>query len=662
MRRSSPELVDRDDAAPPDVVDGRRARAGEQRSGVVAAEQRRREVEHVAIDEAGPVEDAGDRGAALDQDLQDAPAAELVEQLARARPGTRAPAAPWRSGGAWPSTTRSGSRPSTWRTVSAGSSARTVPAPTTMASLSARSAWASARAASPVIHWLVPSGAAVRPSSVDGQLQHDPRPTGAAVLQVRGELAAHRLGLDADRRPRCRPPAAGRCPAPATCGSGSSIADHDPGDARRRSARRRTAAVRPWCEHGSSVVTHGGARGRRRRPPRRATTSAWRTAGRLGRALEDGARRRPRRRSRPTGSARSWPRTRVGERRSPVASPRCRPSLLLGGALDARATVPRTHPRSHPDSHRRLRNSTGSARPGRDGFAGSHRRSGLAPTPREGTSVFVRLSTAKCTAGLSGRDKLRPCDARDRPTGPRPVSAGGRPASRARAWGTTSSTASRHSTAPFGDPGRLSTSARPDGAGDAPRQPAERVHQAHGLGQAGRLAVDGGPGALRGEVAGPEAGAAGRDDQAGEARRTASREGARPPTRRRRRRRGGAVDGEAGAGERSRERRPAAVLAGAVGDAVGHDDDRGRASGDVAVGSAIATPTVPAAAAALRPPVSRWPAPGGTAPSRRCRPPAAAASAPAAERRPRRARRVDRLERRMAAARRDRRRRSSPPR
>ena len=121
-------------------------------AAVVAAEQRRGEVEDVAVDEAGPVEVAGDGGAALDQGLDDTPAPELVEhvaEVARQLEGgldlgaRRAPC---------PSTTRSGSRPSTWRTVSVGSSARTVPAPTMTASLSARRRWASARAASPVIH------------------------------------------------------------------------------------------------------------------------------------------------------------------------------------------------------------------------------------------------------------------------------------------------------------------------------------------------------------------------------------------------------------------------------------------------------------------------------------------------------------------------------
>ena len=49
---------------------------------VVAAEERGREVEHVAVDEAGLVEGVGDRGAALDEHLEVALGPELVEQLA----------------------------------------------------------------------------------------------------------------------------------------------------------------------------------------------------------------------------------------------------------------------------------------------------------------------------------------------------------------------------------------------------------------------------------------------------------------------------------------------------------------------------------------------------------------------------------------------------
>ena len=69
-----------------------------------------------------------------------------------------------------PMTTRRGwcarKLPSLKRAVSEGLSASAVPVPTTMASRCALSACTQSRAASPVIHWLVPSAAAVKPSSV----------------------------------------------------------------------------------------------------------------------------------------------------------------------------------------------------------------------------------------------------------------------------------------------------------------------------------------------------------------------------------------------------------------------------------------------------------------------------------------------------------------
>ena len=71
-------------------------------------------------------------------------------------------------------------------------------------------------------------------------------------------------------------------------------------------------------------------------------------------------------------------------------------------------------------------------------------------------------------------------------------------------------------------PGRLQTSAAPS-VPHTPREsipkarPSALLATAHRLGQAGRLALDDGPGALGGEVAGPEPGPAGRHDQAGEA-------------------------------------------------------------------------------------------------------------------------------------------------
>jgi hypothetical protein len=65
-------------------------------------------------------------------------------------------------------------------------------------------------------------------------------------------------------------------------------------------------------------------------------------------------------------------------------------------------------------------------------------------------------------------------------------------------------------------PGVLTTIAAAH-AGDAARQPAERIAQAHRLGQARRLTLDHRPGALRGLVARGEARAARGDDEAGEA-------------------------------------------------------------------------------------------------------------------------------------------------
>ena len=107
---------------------------------------------------------------------------------------TRAP------GGAWPSTTRSGSaaRASPARTVSSGSSPRTVPAPTRTASLSARSRWTSARASGPVIHRDVAVGRGGSAVERGRQLQDDVRPTGAPVLEVRGQLPRTASAPDAD--------------------------------------------------------------------------------------------------------------------------------------------------------------------------------------------------------------------------------------------------------------------------------------------------------------------------------------------------------------------------------------------------------------------------------------------------------------------------------
>ena len=85
------------------------------------------------------------------------------------------------------------------------------------------------------------------------------------------------------------------------------------------------------------------------------------------------------------------------------------------------------------------------------------------------------------------------------------------------AWGSTSRTASICSIVPFGLPGVLQISAVPRDAGDAAREAAVGADQAHRLGQTRRLALDHRPRAFWRLVAGREAGAAGRHDQAGEA-------------------------------------------------------------------------------------------------------------------------------------------------
>ena len=138
--------------------------------GVVAAEHRRGEVHDVAVDEPGVVEGVGDGRPALDQQLQDAAAAELVEHRAEVAASARGTGGPWRPRApgrarrAAGRARRRGGRSATDRRPARCRRRRG------RAWLSARSRWASARASGPVIHWLVPSGAAVRPSTVAASL------------------------------------------------------------------------------------------------------------------------------------------------------------------------------------------------------------------------------------------------------------------------------------------------------------------------------------------------------------------------------------------------------------------------------------------------------------------------------------------------------------
>ena len=134
---------------------------------------------HTRSTSPAAVEGVGHRRAPLHQDLQDPPVARARRAPPRGRPPTSRAGRTAAPSGARPEHhpdrllvgAAEARIPGGSRTVSAGSSARTVPAPTSTASDRARSRWASRRAAGPVIHRLVPSGAAVRPSSVAASLR-----------------------------------------------------------------------------------------------------------------------------------------------------------------------------------------------------------------------------------------------------------------------------------------------------------------------------------------------------------------------------------------------------------------------------------------------------------------------------------------------------------
>ena len=249
IRRSGPTRSTLDDPAPPEVGDGRRARPGEQRArrrrhpsapgrGTGRSGRRGRPDGRRPPSSAPPSTRSCStprRPSSSSTPVEVTGQLEAGVHLRVARRRARAPPA-------------AGRAPSTWRTVSAGSSARTVPAPTSTASLSARSRWASARASSLVIHWLVPSAAAVRPSRRGGQLQHHQRTTGAPVVEVGRELLADL------RRPstpaRTSTPAAQelRHAPPGDLRVRVLDADHAPGRCRRRGSHRCTAA----CGRGGS--------------------------------------------------------------------------------------------------------------------------------------------------------------------------------------------------------------------------------------------------------------------------------------------------------------------------------------------------------------------------------------------------------------------------
>ena len=228
-------------------------------------------------------------------------------------------------------------------------------------------------------------------------------------------------------------------------------------------------AVRPWWRAGLERRRRGWRRGprRRRRPGPRP-----RRGGRPGGSVAPSKTRpsaRSTRRSRPTGWAR-WTAHAGGEGHRPPHRRRSSTSLPSGPACPAGATPrvpsglstvgPGFH-RIGPTAERRVRRLTA----GRD----------LHP-PHGGVAAGSVQSRPRSRDGRSS--------AGAESVGGRPVRRGGRGRGARRR-------ARRRGTRPHPrEPGVLSTSAGADGAGHAAGQAAERVDQAHGLGQARGLPLE----------------------------------------------------------------------------------------------------------------------------------------------------------------------------
>ena len=150
-------------------------------------------------------------------------------------------------------TTRSGWRAvATRRTSRRGSSSRTVPTPVRTALARLRQAWPSARAASPVIHWLVPSASAVRPSSETAAFRRSQgRPRS---MRETKPMLSSRDASPSPSHSTAMPAASSRAaPRPETSGFGSRSAMTTRATPAATSASAH-GGVRPWCEHGSSVT------------------------------------------------------------------------------------------------------------------------------------------------------------------------------------------------------------------------------------------------------------------------------------------------------------------------------------------------------------------------------------------------------------------------
>ena len=314
----------------------------------------------------------------------------------------------------------------------AGRRSRRCRCPTRMVSASARRSCTSWRADGPVIHWLVPSAAAPRPSSVEASFQVTtgrPRslgllPAGHQRVGVARAAPASRSGSTSIPRPRSRsaPPAASGCGVrPGEDDAGH--AGRDQGGGARTGAPGVPAGLQG--DDGGAAV-RGRAGPRRARRPRRAGCRHPRASPR-----RRPGRRRPGRRSRPAGWGRSagpcgasissTGHGRVDRRPVDASALHVRaghldPSRLAvragsgvddeGGPSSSRRSAParpgparrRRHRRkapatprvsSHPDSHRRSWSSTRST--GRWLRSGR----GLSPPARNFTDPGARVCCAE---------------------------------------------------------------------------------------------------------------------------------------------------------------------------------------------------------------------------------------------------------------------------
>ena len=226
-------------------------------TAVVAADQGGRQVDDVLVDQAGAVERRGRGGAPLHQHLQHAARRRARRARRRASPVSSRHGMDARAGGRLAE-----HHPQRVATLHVAHGQRRVVGADRAGAHEdgvalgpqAVGVGPGRRAGDPLARAVGCGGAAVERR---GQLEHDPRPAGAAVRQVRGQLAADGARLQPRRPPRCPRPGAARRPSPATLGSGSST----PTTTRPTPASRRASAqggVRPWWLQGSSVVDHRG--------------------------------------------------------------------------------------------------------------------------------------------------------------------------------------------------------------------------------------------------------------------------------------------------------------------------------------------------------------------------------------------------------------------